>query len=181
MRKLFLLPLCLLGGCATHTQATKALPAAPLGHAVARANLPSTVTFVETQYEIAGYRDPADSAVWHEPHAILRRTQVPGRAEPSVAETGPLTAYLPASYAPLPPSAELAAVLEEQRQIASEMRAMKAKMFALQGQAQAQYGKLVAVTTDTDRLRQQLAGEEARLKQRETESDAAPNTPQAHW
>src|ERR1700678_3887307 len=108
MRTLFLSIACLLAGCATHFHSAKTHPAAPLGGTVTAANSPLPVTFVETQYEIAGYRDPADPAVWHESHAILRRTQVPGRADASVAEAGPLTTYVPASYDPLPPSAQLA-------------------------------------------------------------------------
>jgi len=139
------------------------------------------VTVVETRYEIAGYWDPADPAVWHEPHSLLRATVIPGRSAPSSAESGPLTAYVPASYAPLPPSAELAAVLEEQRQITAELRAMKASMFVLQDQAQSQYGKLVAETSETDRLRQQLAAEQARLKQQLAGSGAASNASGPDW
>ena len=180
MRVSLLLSVCLLAGCATHPRSAKVHPAPPLGPVVT-ADPPLPVTFVESQYEVAGYRDSADSAVWHEPHAILRRTQVPGRAAPSVAEAGPLTTYVPASYAPLPPSAELAAELEEQRQITAELRTFRAKMFTLQGQAQAQYGKLVSETTETDRLRQQLAGEQARLKEQAAAAGAAPTATGSNW
>jgi hypothetical protein len=75
----------------------------------------------------------------------------------------------------------LAAVLSEQRQITAELRALKAKMFALQGQAQAQYGSLVAETAETDHLRQQLSAEEARLKAREASSATAVNVAGSNW
>lgn len=181
MRSLALLSLCLLAGCATHSPSARVRPATPLGRGVPTANTPLAVTVVETRYDIGGYRDPADPAVWHEPHSILRATVVPGRPPPSGAVSGPLTAYVPASYAPLPPSAELAAVLEEQRQITAELRAMKASMFALQDQAQTQYGKLVAETSATDRLRQELAAEQARLKQQLAGSGAAPSASGPAW
>jgi hypothetical protein len=181
MRSLVLFSLCLLTGCATHSRSVRARPAAPLGQGVATKDTPRPVTVVETRYDIAGYRDSADPAVWHESHAILRATVVPGRSAPSVAESGALTAYVPASYDPLPPSAELAAVLSEQRQITAELRALKAKMFALQGQAQAQYGSLVAETAETDHLRQQLSAEEARLKAREASSATAASVAGSNW
>lgn len=181
MRSLVIFSLCLLTGCATHSRSARAQPATPLGQGVATTETRRPVTVVETRYEIAGYRDPADPAVWHESHAILRATVVPGRSSPSVAESDALTAYVPASYDPLPPSTELAAVLDEQRQITAELRALKAKMFALQGQAQAQYGSLVAETAETDHLRQQLAAEEARLKAREASSETAAKVAGSNW
>jgi hypothetical protein len=93
-----------------------------------------------------------------------------------------LTAYVPATYDPLPPSAELAAELTEQHQITAELRTMKANMFALQGQAQTQYGKLVAETDATDRLRQQLANDQqARLKNQTADSGAAAKATTPDW
>jgi len=178
---MFFLPLCLLVGCASHSRTAKAPLAAPTGKVVAEGPAPLPVTFVQTQYEVGGYRDPSDAAVWHEPHAILRQTVVPGTTPPSNPGSGPLTAYVPASYAPLPPSAELTAELDTQRQITGDLRAVKTKMALLQGEAQEQYGKLVAQTTETDRLRQQLVAEQARLKAKEGAASPPPNPPGAEW
>ena len=182
MRILCLLLVCVLSGCATHSRVAKARPAAPLERGVVTTETPRPVTVVETRYDIAGYRDPADPAVWHEPHAILRKTEVPGQAAPAPLTNGPLTAYVPASYEPLPPSAELAAELAEQRQITAELRTMKTSMFTLQGEAQAQYGKLVAETAATNRLRQQLASDQqARLKNQAADSGAGAKTTTPNW
>ena len=180
MRIGLLLPLCLLLGCASQHRAAKAPSPAPVGRVAGEGPSPRPVTYVQTQYAVAGYRDPSEATVWHEPHAILRRTEVPATAAASFAVTGPLTAYVPASYAPLPPSAELDATLAQQTEITRELRAMKTKMASLQQQAQEQYGKLVSATAETDRLRAQLASEQARLKAAETVA-ASPNPPGTNW
>jgi uncharacterized coiled-coil protein SlyX len=135
---------------------------------------------VESRYEIAGYRDPADPAVWHEAHPILRATEVPGQGPPTVSDFGPLTRYEPVTYAPLPPSTELAAVLAEERQITAELRAMKDRMVTLQGQAQSQYGQLVAETQAADQTRRQLAAAAARLQKEQPGTTAQPSTA-ANW
>lgn len=176
MRILLILAACALAGCATHPRTAKVHPAPASSPGVATRKTPWPATFVESRYEIGGYRDPADPVVWHEAHCILRATEVTGQGPPAVSESGPLTAYEPVTYAPLPPSAELAAVLEQERQITAELRAMRARMASLQGQAQSQYGQLVAETEATDRLRQQLAGEAARLKQQQDGAHAVTST-----
>ena len=182
MRKLIFLPICLLAGCATHSPVAKSRTAAPLAPGVVTTETPRPVRFVETRYDVSGYRDPGDPAVWHEPHAILRKTEVPGQPPSESLTNGPLTAYVPATYDPLPPSVELAAELTEQHQITVELRTMKANMFALQGQAQTQYGKLVAETDATDRLRQQLANDQqARLKNQTADSGAAAKATTPDW
>ena len=153
-----------LAGCATHR---------PVAHVPASSATPQPVVreapatrVVETRYEVRAYRDADDPRVRHDAHAVYRTTRVPARVESM--DTAPRTAFAPASYAPLPPTAELTAELEAQRQITTQLREIKARMAAIEQQAQSQYGTLVNQTSDTIKLRQQLEAERARVRELET-------------
>jgi hypothetical protein len=128
------------------------------------ANLAPT-RIVETRYEIRPYRDAADPAVRHEAHAVYRSTRVPARVES--LETAPRTAFAPVSYAPLPTNAELAAELSTQKQITEQLRAIQAKMTAVEEQARQQYGTLVSQTEESVKLTRQLEAERARVRELE--------------
>lgn len=169
MRFTPLLLVCLAAaGCATQPRAAKVGPAPPAGTDVTGINLHPQMVTVETRYEIAGYYDPADPSIWHAAHAVCRQTEV-ARAQAEAkppAEIGALTTFVPSSYDPLPPSAQLAAELAGQKEITAELRALKSRMVTLQGQAEAQYAQLVADRQTTDELRQKLQGEWAQAKAR---------------
>ena len=95
-------------------------------------------------------------------------------------DTTPRSEFAPVSYAPLPPSAELAVELDAQKTITAELRAIQARMAAIEKQAQSQYGTLVNETAETVRLRRQLDEERARVQQLEAKLREAPaNVPAA--
>ncbi len=162
----------LVAGCATQRTAVVAPPAAPAEKPVVRAASP--IRAVETRYELRSYRDANDSAVRHDAHVVYRTTRVPARIES--LETIPRSGFAPVSFAPLPASAELSAELAAQRQITAELREIKAHMASIEQQAQGQYGTLVNQTAETVKLRQQLEGERARVRELETKlRDRAAN------
>ena len=130
---------------------------------------------VETRYEVRAYRDVDDPNVRHDAHAVYRSTRVPRQVE--ALDSFPRSTFAPVSYAPLPANAELNAELAAQRQITAELRDIKARMTAIEQQAQQQYGTLVMQTADTLKLRQQLEAERARV--RELEAKLRDNTPAA--
>lgn len=172
MRNLaILLSLVSASGCATqrHSQtpqpATAAIP-------VVREATPTRVA--ETRYEVRSYRDAADPSVRHAAHTVFRTTRVPAHVE--ALETAPRTSFAPASHAPLPQSAELSAELEAQRLITAELREIKARMAAIETQAQGHYGSLVNQTAESLRLRQQLAAERSRVVELEAQLRAGSAT-----
>lgn len=160
-----------LAGCATHRPFVN-LPASSAPTQPVVRETPAT-RVVETRYDVRAYRDADDPRVRHDAHSVYRATRVPARVES--LDTAPRTAFAPASYAPLSPSAELTAELEAQRHITSELREIKARMAAIEQQAQSQFGTLVNQTSDTIRLRQQLEAERARV--RELEAKLRDNSP----
>lgn len=162
----------LAGGCATQRQALPAASVATTAPVVREA--PATKV-VETRYEIRSYRDADTPGVRHEAHAVYRATRVPARI--AVLETEPRTAFAPASYAPLPPSDELAAELTAQREITAELRTVQERMAAIEQQAKNQYGTLAAQTADAVKLRQQLEAERARLQELEAKQRDGAATP----
>ena len=151
-----------LAGCATQSR-IKTTPAPIAATPVVREAAPTQV--VETRYEVRSYRDANDGNVRHDAHAVYRATRVPARV--GALETAPRTAFAPASHAPLPPSTELAAEVETQRRITAELRDVKARMVALETQAQTQFGSLVNQAADSLKLRQQLLEERARVRELE--------------
>ncbi len=156
-----------VAGCATHPAVTRsAVPAKP--SPIAAATMKDT-QIVDTPYAVRAYRDPDDPAVIHEAHVVMRETRVP-RALTSEHEidTLPRDSMPAASYAPLPPNAELAAELATQTQITADLRKIQASMAATQQRAEAQYGSLVNATADTLQLRQQLEAERARVRELES-------------
>lgn len=157
-------------GCATHRPvAISSAPATP--KPVVRAA--STTHLVETRYDVRAYRDAEDPNVRHDAHAVYRTTRVP--AQLTSLDTTPRNAAAPISHAPLPANAELSAELAAQRQITGELREIQSRMNAIQQQAQSQYGTLVNQTADTLKLRQQLEGERARVRELEAKlRDHAP-------
>ena len=152
----------LAGGCATQRQMLPTAPAASASPVVRE--LPAT-KLVETRYEMRSYRDADSPGVRHEAHTVYRATRVPARV--AELETEPRMTFAPASYAPLPPSAELAAELATQRQITAELRTVQARMAAIEQQAKTQYGRLTDQTAAAVKLRQQLEAERVRLQELE--------------
>lgn len=151
-----------LVGCATQPK-TKT-PTTPTAATPVVREAAST-QIVETRYEVRSYRDASDAAVRHDAHAVYRATRVPTRLD--ALETSPRTTFAPASHAPLPQSAELAAEVEAQRRITAELRDIKARMAAIETQAQTQFGSLVNQTAESLKLRQQLLEERARVRELE--------------
>lgn len=167
---ILILAMC-VGGCVTHRPTASSSPAGVAPKPVVRA-APAT-QLVETRYDVRAYRDAEDPAVRHDAHAVYRTTRVPT----SVAslDAAPRSTAPSISYAPLPANAELSAELAAQRQITAELREIKARMAAIQQQAEGQYGTLVNQTADTLRLRQQLEAERAHVRELEAKlRDPAP-------
>jgi hypothetical protein len=119
--------------------------------------------FVETRYEVRGYREATNPAIRHEAHAVYRRTRVPIAACEDL-DTVPRTAYTPASFSPLPASAELAAELGTQKTITADLRAMQASVAETEQRVQAQYATLVRQSAEALKLREQLEAERARIR-----------------
>ncbi len=160
---LLLLPL-LAAGCAS----TRPAVVTPPEPAPVAALSPTKV--VETRYEVRGYRDPANRAVRHEPHAVFRRTRVPLTAADESA-TVPRTSAPLASIAPLPASAELAAELATQREITNTIRAMQASVAETEKQMQEQYALLVRQSAEVLKAHKQI---EAGRRQEQATPAAAP-------
>ena len=130
----------------------------------------SPTKVVETRYEMRGYRDPANPAVRHEPHAVFRRTRVPLTAADELA-TVPRTSAPPASVAPLPASDELAAELATQREITGAIRAMQASVAETEKQMQEQYALLLRQSAEVIKAHKQM---EAGRRQEQSAPAAAP-------
>lgn len=167
MRGCWIMIPVLLTGCATHQRAHRPLPeeARPMAAIPAR---PET-SLVETRYEIGGYYDAADPFVRHDPHAIYRATRVPVRPGGVIHEltTVPRESFPPASFAPLPASAEMGAELMMQKEITRELRAIHTAMNTTRKEAELKLGELVRQTAETLKLRQTLEEERARVRQLE--------------
>ena len=131
---------------------------------------------VETRYDVRGYREAANSAIRHEAHAVYRRTRVPIAASEDL-ETVPRVAYAPASYAPLPASAELAAELATQKTITADLRAMQTSIAETEQRVQAQYATLVRQSAEALKLRDQLEAERRRVRAANTTTPATPAEP----
>lgn len=153
----------LVAGCATQRPTARVTPPLAAAKPVVRES-PTTRT-VETRYDIRSYRDADSPSVRHDAHAVYRATRVPARVES--LDTVPRTEFAPVSYTPLSPSAELSAELTAQREITAELRAVHARMAAVEQQAKSQYGTLVDQTAETVKLRRQLEEERARLQELE--------------
>jgi hypothetical protein len=164
----------LVTGCATHrpvASITPALTSSP--KPLVREAVATRV--VETRYEVRSYLDPDDPRVRHDAHAVYRATRVPAQVD--ALETTPRNKAAPISYAPLPPSAELAAEIATQKEIGAELRAIRSRMAAVEQQARAQFGTLADQTAETMHLRRQLEEERARVRELESkmsEDMAAP-------
>ena len=160
---LLLLPLLAAGCTSTRPAVVPAPEPAPVA-----ALSPTKV--VETRYEVRGYRDPANPAVRHEPHAVFRRTRVPLNAADELA-TAPRTSAPPASVAPLPASAELAAELATQREITGAIRAMQASVAETEKQMQEQYALLLRQSAEVLKAHKQM---EAGRRQEQSAPAPAP-------
>ncbi|MFT3784175.1 MAG: hypothetical protein QM790_19375 [Nibricoccus sp.] len=146
-----------MAGCASKPVVLEpAPPLRPLGAA-------SSVKYAETRYELRGYREVANPALRHEPHAVYRRTQVPSFAS-NVLETTPRTSFPPPSFSPLPASAELDAELAKQRQVAIDMRAAQAALADAEQKVKALYATLVRQSADVLKLKDQLESERNRQR-----------------
>jgi hypothetical protein len=181
-----LLASLMLAGCATQPMAL--LPPTHVETPLVR-EAPATHD-VETRYEVRSYRDASDADVRHEAHAIYRVTRVPARV--AELETEPRGKFAPVSYAPLPPSEELAAELAAQKEITARMRTIREQMATVERQAQSQYGTLLDQTGETLKLRRQLEDERARARElearahervtdRSTTNAAAAAKPESNW
>ena len=145
---LLLLPLLAAGCTSTRPAVVHAPEPAPVA-----ALSPTKV--VVTRYELRGYRDPANPAVRHEPHAVFRRTRVPLTTADELA-TVPRTSAPPASVAPLPASDELAAELATQREITGAIRAMQASVAEAEKQMQEQYALLLRQSAEVLKAHKQM-------------------------
>lgn len=123
---------------------------------------PVATKIVETAYEVRAYRDPSDRAVSHGEHTIYRRSVVPVAV--ADGESISRTRFAPATYAPLPVSAELNAELEKQRTLTVDLQAIKASMAETQQALQVAYARLVTQTADVTKLRDELTVERERLR-----------------
>ena len=117
--------------------------------------------FVETRYEVRGYREAAAPDLRHEPHVVFRRTRVPATA-PDEVETVPRVSAPGLTDAPLPASTELAAELATQKTVTSEIRALQASMAEAERRMQAQYAQLVRQSAEVMKVRDQLEAERQR-------------------
>jgi hypothetical protein len=152
-------------GCATHRPVASITPAVTSSpKPLVREAVATHV--VETRYEVRSYRDSDDPRVRHDAHAVYRATRVPARIE--ALETTPRNKAAPLSYAPLPPSAELAAEIATQKEIGADLRAIRSRMAAVEQQARAQLGTLADQTAETVNLRKQLEKERARVRELES-------------
>lgn len=181
---LFLAPL-LVAGCASQMPVTQK---ASSPKSITVAMQPST-KLVETRYDFRSYREASDSSVRHEAHAVYRTTRVPITVNEELA-TVPLTAFPPASIAPLPASDELTAELATQKKITSDIRTLQTAMADTEQKMRAQFATLVRQSAETIKLREQLESELRRVRTvsgNETASapvavnPVANETPKAKW
>jgi hypothetical protein len=78
--------------------------------------------------------------------------------------TAPRTAHAPATLAPLPASAELAAEIATQKKITEDLRTLQASMAEAESRMQAQYAQLVRQSSEALKVRQQLEEERERVR-----------------
>lgn len=176
---IWILVVAVLAGCASpKAVVTQNAPPAPM--------LPAETErkAVETRYEVRGYRESGSPQIRHEAHVVFRRTLVPTNAEST--DTVPRTAFVPASYTPLPASTELNAELAKQKAITAEMQAMQNEMAVTQTKMQAQYAQLVKQSGDALRLRERLEAERNQSRATTAQPDGVaangdPRTTQAKW
>ena len=154
----------LVAGCATQRPIAHGIAPTPSPKPIVRES--SATRLVETRYDVRSYQDADNPSVRHDAHAVYRTTRVPARVES--LDTTPRAAFSPVSHVPLTPSAELTAELKAQREITTELRALQARMAAVEQQAKSQYGTLVEQTAETVKVRQQLEDERARIQEMET-------------
>ena len=129
---------------------------------------------VETRYEIRGYREALDPALRHEAHAVFRSTRIHGNV-PGSAEVVSRTTYPPASYSPLPASAELNAEIASQKEVTAAIRVLQASMIETERQMQSQYAVLVRQSAEAIKTRESL---EAERRHSRSTPPAPPLTPQ---
>ena len=181
MRAFCIVMLCGLSGCATRAP-HGATPPVSVVHSENTPEHGDADSVIVTRYELGSYRYPKDRS-GKEVTAVYRRTRV----SPAVAAkagvpgtTGePVNEYVPASFAPLPPSAELAAELTSQKRITEELQGIKASMVAMEQQARAQYDALVRRTEEAVRAHQQLEAQVARVRALEAQlRERLQNSPQ---
>lgn len=172
MRATWILILAMaVAGCATQHSVMRSSVKGPALAEKPLVNETAPTRVVETRYELRGYRDADNPTVRHEAHAVYRATRVPtrtGDVASDTLETVPRAEFAPASSAPLPRSAELAAEVATQKEITERLRAIQAAMAATEKQAQSQYGTLVNETAETIKLRRELEAERTRVKELET-------------
>ena len=155
---------CLFAGCATPQSERQAspLPGAERASATPEQSAPKPPALV-TRYELGAYRYPAAPG---EPGSVVyRRTRM--GAVPAPADRTASVAVgqgEPSSFAPLPPSAELAAELAMQRQITAELRATQAAMRAMEQEARRQFRVLHAQAGESARVQAALTAERARVR-----------------
>lgn len=150
----------LLCGCATQDSVEVYIPM-PSQTLVRAASEPTK--FVETRYELRSYREAANPAIRHEPHAVYRRTRVPVTISTDFA-IGSRTNHPPASFAPLAESDELAAELGTQKKITADLHAMQIAMRDTEQRMQAQYATLVWQSAEVAKVRDGLEAERVRLR-----------------
>jgi hypothetical protein len=119
--------------------------------------------FVETRYEVRGYREMAAPDFRHAPHAIYRRTRVPATAPDESVRTVPRTSAPALMDSPLPASTELASEIATQKTITAELRALQTSIAETDRQMQAQYAVLVRQSAEVMKVRQQLETERQRV------------------
>lgn len=169
--------LVLVSGCAHQSRVAVQPPSTPVVAAVA----PTKV--VETRYDVRGYRDAANPSIRHEAHAVYRRTRVADHQD-AASDMAPRSSFAPATVAPLPASAELAAELATQRAITADLRAMRASMAETQRQMQVQYRQLVQQSKEAMKLREQLEAARAGSELRDSGpplADAGNKVSEVKW
>jgi hypothetical protein len=171
MRPVIVFVLFGMAGCATAPQSASN----QVSHAPTQLKTTaSRETSVQlARYELGSYRYPASDSGQNE-SAVYRTTRVPRHlAAPLTREN------ISPTYDPLPPSAELAAELEAQRQITAQLRAMKDTMASAEKSAKEQYRVLVTHTDDVVKLRQQLEAERAHVRELEGQLEQQLQAPAA--
>ena len=162
----------LLCGCATQDSVEVHIPT-PSQSLVRAAS--ETTKFVETRYELRSYREAANPAIRHEPHAVYRRTRVPVTISTDFA-SGSRTNHPPASVVPLAESDELAAELGTQKKITADLHAMQTSMRETEQRMQAQYATLVRQSAEVAKVRDGLEAERVRLRALPT-ATPSPSSP----
>lgn len=168
MRIFCILMMCGLTACATKAPRQSAPESGGSPPDVVAAH--ATDSVIVTRYELGSYRYPR-SPSGRETMAVYRRTRVPPMvaAAHDGAATEPGREYVPASFAPLPPSAELAAELAAQKRITEELQGIRETIVAMEQQARSQYAALVRRTEETTKVRDQLEAHVARVRELEAQ------------